>query len=82
MPSLPIEAYAGKYSDPFYGSMDVNIIDGKLRLVVNKDLSADLDRWQLETFQSTWSRKWWGEGRVSFQLDAATGAVSGMTGGC
>ena len=77
-PSLPLTAYVGKYSDPFYGSMDVTVTDGKLRLAVNKDLSADLDHWHFDSFQATWSKSWWSESLVAFQLDPVTGEVESI----
>lgn len=70
-PTLPLSAYAGKYSDPFYGSMDVEMADGSLRLVVNKDLTANLSHWQQDSFQAVWNKAWWGNSRVSFQMNAA-----------
>ena len=77
-PSLPLAAYVGKYFDPFYGTMDVAMVDGKLKLLISKDLSATLDHWQFETFQATWSKAWEGEGLVAFRLNTATGEVESI----
>jgi len=77
-PSLALSAYVGKYSDPFFGTMEVTLVDGKLRLNVTKDLSADLSHWHFDTFQATWNKAWWDEGLISFQLNAATGEVESI----
>ena len=58
--------------------MDVELIDGKLKLIVGKEASAVLDHWQFDTFQSVWAKAWWGEGIVAFQLNAITGEVESI----
>jgi len=78
-PRLALEAYAGKYSDPFYGSMEVMLSNGKLMLKVNNDLTASLDHWQYDTFQADWNKRWWGEDLMSFQINPVTGTVDSLT---
>lgn len=78
-PSLPPEAYAGRYADPFYGEMRVVLADGKLRLKVHDELTAEMEHWQFDTFRTIWSKAWWGEGFASFQLDPITGRVASIT---
>lgn len=77
-PSLALSAYVGKYSDPFFGNMEVTLVDGKLRLIVTKELSAVLDHWHFDTFQATWNKAWWDEGLISFHLDTVTGTVDSI----
>ncbi len=78
-PTLPLEAFAGRYSDPFYGSMDVEFANGKLNLKVNKDLTASLDHWHNDTFQAVWNKRWWGEDLMAFQINPITGKVDSLT---
>lgn len=78
-PRLPLEAYAGKYSDPFYGSMEVVLANGKLSLKINTDLTGSLDHWQHDTFQAVWSKRWWGEDLMAFQVNPITGKVDSLT---
>ena len=78
-PSLPIEAYAGKYSDPFYGSVDVAVADGKLRATFNDQLSADLGHWQFDTFMGTWNKPWWDQSLFTFQLSPISADVQSLT---
>lgn len=77
-PSLPLAAYAGKYADPFFGEMSVEIIDGKLRLIAGKEVSAQLDHWQFDTFSIVWDRDWWSPNLISFRLGAASGEVEAI----
>jgi CubicO group peptidase (beta-lactamase class C family) len=74
-PSLPLAAYAGKYFDAFLGTMEIVFADGKLRLVVNKELTADLSHWHFDTFEGAWSKRWWGESLIAFQIDPFTGEI-------
>lgn len=74
-PTLPLEAYAGTYSDPFYGQVEVAFADGKLTVRVAKDLTAELSHRHVDTFTAAWSRRWMGESLVTFQLHPMTGEV-------
>jgi CubicO group peptidase (beta-lactamase class C family) len=78
-PSLPLEKYAGKYSDPFYGSVEIKLVDGKLRAYVAKDLTADLEHRHVDTFTGIWSQPWRGETLVTFQLNPVSGDVVSLT---
>ena len=80
-PSLPLSAYAGTYSDPFYGTVHVEMADGKLRVLLAKDLSADLEHRHVDTFTAVFSKAWYGEGLVTFQLNPVSGDVISMTSG-
>jgi CubicO group peptidase (beta-lactamase class C family) len=80
-PSLAPEAYAGRYSDPFYGTIEVSIDKGKLSLRVSKDLTATLEHWQFDTFEAIWNKRWWGEELIAFSLDAVTGKVDTLNSG-
>ena len=55
-PSLPLEKYAGDYSDPWYGK--VTIRSEKDGLVLNFERTpkglADLQHWQYDTFKAHW----------------------------
>ena len=80
-PSLPLEKYTGTYSDPFYGTVEIKLVDGKLRAVIAKDLTADLEHRHVDTFLAVYSKAWMGEGLVTFQLNPMTGDVTGVTSG-
>ena len=80
-PSMPLASYVGTFSDPFYGTVQVEMVEGKLRLKVAKDVTADLDHWHLDSFMATWNREWNGQSLVTFQLNPATGDVVGISTG-
>ena len=77
-PSLSLEAYAGKYSDQFYGTMEVKMVNGKLKLEVSPEVSAELKHWHYDSFQAVWNKRWWGESIVSFQLNPFSGKVQSI----
>jgi CubicO group peptidase (beta-lactamase class C family) len=78
-PSLPLNSYAGRYSDPFYGSVEISVAGGKLKAVFNKDLSADLDHWQFDTFRAVWDKAWWNDAPITFRLSPVSGEVESVT---
>ncbi len=78
VPSLPLTSFVGKYADPFYGEMEVTLVNGKLRLIITKELSADLDHWQFDTFRAVWSKSWWSESILVFQLNPITSEVDSI----
>jgi hypothetical protein len=55
-PSLPLEAYTGRYRDPWYG--DVLIEKGptglRIRFTHSPKLEAPLEHWQQDTFVAHW----------------------------
>jgi CubicO group peptidase (beta-lactamase class C family) len=55
-PSLPIASYAGTYTSQMYGDVTVAEENGKLvmRLGPAPNFVADLEHWQLDTFQIHW----------------------------
>jgi len=70
--SLPLDTYAGKYSDPYYGSTEVQLVEGKLRLVTNRETYADLEHWEKDAFLAKWNRGWLGEGNIWFAVNPDT----------
>jgi hypothetical protein len=78
-PSLPVDAYVGRYSDPFYGGIDVAAVDGKLKALFSTALSVDLDHWQFDTFMGTWNKAWWGESLFAFQLSPIAAEVQSLS---
>jgi Domain of unknown function (DUF3471) len=55
-PSLPIEKYAGDYSDPWYGKVTIRPENGGLLLnfLRTEKGVADLEHWQYDTFRAHW----------------------------
>jgi hypothetical protein len=78
-PSLPLASYAGTYSDPLYGSVEITFTDGKLRLKLSKELSGELSHRHVDTFTAKLSKTWWGEELITFQLNPITGDVVSLS---
>jgi len=78
-PSLPLTAYIGRYSDPYYGTVDVALTNGKLRATFGKEVSADLDHWQFDTFMGAWNREWWGTDPFTFQISPMSADVQSLS---
>ena len=70
-PSLPREKYAGDYSDPWYGK--VNIKQENSGLVLNFERTpkgiADLQHWQYDTFKAHWRDHTVEDAFVTFALN-------------
>jgi CubicO group peptidase (beta-lactamase class C family) len=71
-PSLPLEAYAGTYRDPWYGNIQIKMgEDGRLwfHSARSEPLSGPLEHFQYDTFIARWSdRKLDADAYVSFYL--------------
>ena len=73
-PSLPLESYAGTYTDPWYGDVNIAVEDGKLviRFAHTPSLAGDLTHWQYDTFVARWwDRELRADAFVTFVLDPA-----------
>ncbi len=77
-PSLPLEKYAGRYADPWYGEIGITLEGGVLvlRFSHTPGLVADMRHWQYDTFQARWRNR-------ALDADAANPVASsqGTSGG-
>jgi len=79
-PSLPISRYAGTYTDPWYGNIEIAAVDGKLRIDFRSTprMGGVLEHWQYDTFVTRFDDKTIEPAYVTFSLDA-TGKVDRIT---
>jgi hypothetical protein len=71
-PSLPLAAYAGTYTDPWYGDITIALENGKLvmRFGHTPSLTGELEHWQHDTFIARWrDREMRADAYVTFALD-------------
>ncbi|MBS1487083.1 MAG: serine hydrolase [Bacteroidetes bacterium] len=68
-PSLPLADYAGKYSDPLYGELTIELKDGKLEVDINHFESATLVHWHLNTFRGSYKKDWYGKALATFSFN-------------
>jgi hypothetical protein len=69
-PSLPLAQYAGTYSDPLRGDVEVTLIDGGLRLRYGSGFVGPLEHWHYNTFRAKWTAEWRAPALVTFALNA------------
>jgi CubicO group peptidase (beta-lactamase class C family) len=71
-PSLPLERYAGDYTDPWYGTIKVRKSDAGLAIEFphSTGLNGPLTHYQYDTFKTNPSLKWMEPAYVTFSLDA------------
>ncbi|MDQ8756607.1 serine hydrolase [Sphingosinicella sp. LHD-64] len=71
-PSLPLARYAGDYSDPWYGTINIREENGALTVAFphTPGLTATLEHWQYETFRTRFNDRNMEPAYVTFQLDA------------
>ena len=71
-PSLPLARYAGGFSDPWYGRIDIAEQGGNLVVTFPQapGLTATLEHWQYDTFRTRFSDPVMEPAYVTFQLDA------------
>jgi CubicO group peptidase (beta-lactamase class C family) len=70
-PSLPIERYAGRYTDAWYGDVTVSVANGRLSVAMlpTPDLVGALEHWQYDTFVVRWKdRSLRADAFITFQL--------------
>jgi len=77
-PSLGLERYAGKYTHPMYGELNVAFEDDHLVLTGSPAFQGDLTHWHYDTFRVTWRDRSMGRNLVTFHLDSE-GKVRKMT---
>jgi CubicO group peptidase (beta-lactamase class C family) len=70
-PSLPLEKYAGVYSDAWYGPITIHMENGKL--VISFDhtptMIGDLQHWQQDTFKAHWRTRTIEDAFITFALN-------------
>jgi CubicO group peptidase (beta-lactamase class C family) len=75
-PSLPLDRYAGTYSNPTYGDAVVTLRDGALHFAFGKGRRGRLTHWQYDTFEAEWEDVRMGPSQVVFALDGSGGVSS------
>jgi CubicO group peptidase (beta-lactamase class C family) len=70
-PSVSLDKFVGKYSDPLQGEAVVTQKDGQLTIKFSSQLSATLTHWHYNTFKANYNKAWFSPDLYSFQLDDA-----------
>jgi len=67
--SLPLDEYAGKYTDPLYGEVIITRENEELIIVANQFLTARVSHWHFDTFRGWYDKRWYGKVNANFILD-------------
>jgi CubicO group peptidase (beta-lactamase class C family) len=70
-PSLPLQDYSGKYTDPLCGEVEVSVTDKSLTFNLNNVVKATLPHWHFDTFYGTHDKGWFGKASAVFSLSAS-----------
>ena len=76
-PSLGLDAYVGRYSDPLYGTLSVTRAGEGLRADWGPGQPGALEHWNYDTFELSYDAKWRGSTLITFTL-GTSGQVSGV----
>ena len=70
-PSLPLEKYAGVYTDPWYGPVTIKLESGKLVFTLDHTPAAvgDLEHYQYNTFKSHWRSRTIEDAYLTFTIN-------------
>jgi hypothetical protein len=71
-PSLPLARYAGTFSDPWYGLLEIAQVKGKLTIDFKSTprMAGTLDHWQYDSFVTRFDDKTIEPAYVTFGLSA------------
>lgn len=67
-PSFALKEYAGRYSDPLYGTTEITVQGDQLVAVVNNFVTARFSHWHYDTFRGWYDKKWYGKGNLRFTI--------------
>jgi hypothetical protein len=70
-PTKPLAEYAGKYTDPLYGELEITVTNGALMFSANNFLKATLSHWHFDTFRGMYEKDWYGSAFANFSLDTS-----------
>jgi CubicO group peptidase (beta-lactamase class C family) len=78
-PSLELSSYAGKYTDPLYGEVNVKVNKDTLLVDINHIVTATVKHWHYDTFYGDYSNIAYGKAAISFNLNPEDGKVSSIS---
>ncbi len=69
-PSLPLEEYAGNYTNNMLGTAKISLLDTKLQVNLNDFIGYDLEHWHFNTFQTNKDPRFLEKLDIHFELDS------------
>jgi hypothetical protein len=74
---VPVDRYAGRYSNEMYGDVNVDVAADKMSLQYGPARVGDLEPWSRDAYKIVWRDKREGAGLVQFEVDPI-GAVRSL----
>jgi CubicO group peptidase (beta-lactamase class C family) len=68
-PSVPLQKFAGDYTEPLHGDVKVTYDSSGLHIQYGTAFVGALEHWHYNTFRATWKAAWREPALVSFGLD-------------
>jgi hypothetical protein len=68
-PSLEIDKYAGTYSNELYGNIKITNDNGQLKFAFGPAFTSNLEHWNYDTFQATFTTTGVSKAPVTFSLN-------------
>jgi hypothetical protein len=68
-PSVPLQKFAGDYTEPLHGDVKVTYDSSGLHIQYGTAFVGALEHWHYNTFRATWKAAWREPALVSFVLD-------------
>jgi hypothetical protein len=68
-PSLPLDEYTGRYTDPLYGEVVITKDNDDLVIVANNYLKARVSHWHYDMFRGYFDKRWYGKLNVLFTMN-------------
>lgn len=69
-PSLPLDAYTGKYVSSLFGELIISREGDELVAVLNNFVRARFTHWHYDVFRGWYEKKWYGKQNLSFVFGA------------
>ncbi|MEM6647323.1 MAG: serine hydrolase [Bacteroidota bacterium] len=70
-PSRPLADFAGRYTDPVFGTAEVKQDGDALVLTIGPEFVGDLTHWHYDTFRATWRDRYMGRDMLTFRFDSS-----------
>lgn len=68
-PSVPVDRYAGRYTNEMYGDVTVDVAADKIALQFGPSRIGDLEPWSRDAYKIVWHGRREGSGLVQFVVD-------------
>ena len=69
--SIPADSLSGRYFNDLYGEIEISKTTEKMLFSLNGVVTGTMEHWHYDTYEISFDRAWYGEGKISFRMDAS-----------